>query len=313
MKIYSKRKKSETDLIDNNKFRLNESPRKVKVMIKKGLILFVVLTGLLNAQISSYKDVEICKSKFKLAVDKKLENEPIGDVIAAIGKSFLGTEYVAHTLEVGKTESLVINLTGLDCTTFLENALAFARCIKAKKLSFEDYEKELTKIRYRNGIIDQYPSRLHYFSDWIYNNSKKGIVKNISQEISGDSLKFNLDFMSTHPDSYVQLKEHPDFIPIIKEQEESINKRTYYFIPKEKVDQIEKKIHNGDLIAITSNVKGLDINHVGIAVKSDDGRIHFMHAPNVGYKVQITEIPLANYLMKIKSDTGIMILRAVEP
>lgn len=272
-----------------------------------------MLAGLLNAQIYTDKDVEVCKSKFKLAVEKNLENEPIGDVIAAIGKSFIGTEYVAHSLEKGKTETLVIDLTGLDCTIFLENDLVFARCIKEKKTTFEDYEKELTKIRYRDGKIDQYPSRLHYFSDWIFNNEAKGIVKNISKEIGGESLKFNVDFMSTHPDSYVQLKNNPDFIPIIRKQEESINSREYFYIPKEKVALVEKGIHNGDLIAITSNVKGLDINHVGIAVKMDDGRIHFMHAPNVGYKVQITEIPLADYLKKIKTDTGIIVLRALEP
>ena len=277
------------------------------------LIAALLIMNVSYTQIYSDKDVEVCKSKFKLAVEKKLENEPIGDVIASIGKSFLGTEYVAHTLEKGKTETLVINLTGLDCTTFLENALTFARCIKEKKTTFKDYEKELTTIRYRNGKINQYPSRLHYFSDWIYNNEAKGIVKNVSKEIGGEPLRFNVDFMTTHPDSYVELKENPKFIPIIRKQEESINSREYFYIPKEKVAQVEKGIHNGDLIAITSNVKGLDINHVGVAVKLDDGRIHFMHAPNVGYKVQITEIPLADYLTKIKTDTGIIVLRATEP
>lgn len=277
------------------------------------LIAALLIMNVSYTQIFSDKDVEVCKSKFKLAVEKKLENEPIGDVIASIGKSFLGTEYVAHTLEKGKTETLVINLTGLDCTTFLENALTFARCIKEKKTTFKDYEKELTTIRYRNGKINQYPSRLHYFSDWIYNNEAKGIIKNVSKEIGGEPLRFNVDFMTTHPDSYVELKENPKFIPIIRKQEESINSREYFYIPKEKVAQVEKGIHNGDLIAITSNVKGLDINHVGVAVKLDDGRIHFMHAPNVGYKVQITEIPLADYLAKIKTDTGIIVLRATEP
>jgi len=281
-------------------------------MIKIILLLFI-FPFLLKAQIYSDKDIQICNSKFHLAVEKKLFDKPIGDVIADIGKSFLGTDYVAHTLEKEDKETLVVNLTGLDCTTFLENCLAFARCVKEDKTTFKDYENELTRIRYRDGKIDQYPSRLHYFSDWIFNNEKKGIVKNISMEIGGDTLKFNVDFMTTHPQLYVQLKTHPAFIPFIKAQEEAINKREYYYIPKEKVSQVEEKIRNGDLIAITSNVKGLDINHVGIAVKMDDGRVHFMHAPDVGYKVQITEIPLADYLMKFKKDTGIIVLRSLEP
>ncbi len=284
----------------------------MKLMIKL-FFLLVIIPFFLKAQVFSQKDISICKNKFELAVKKNLDEKPIGDVIAEIGKSFIGTDYAANTLEKGDREELVINLTGLDCTTFLENSLTFARCIKEKKTTFNDYKNELTKIRYRYGKIAQYPSRLHYFSDWIYDNERKGIVKNISKEIGGDSIKFSLDFMSEHPDSYVQLKKDPVYIGIIREQEQDINKRKYYFIPKEKVSDVENKIHNGDLIAITSNVKGLDINHVGIAVKMDDGRIHFLHAPNVGYKVQITKVPLADYLMKFNKDTGVMVLRAIEP
>jgi hypothetical protein len=280
---------------------------------KKILIIFLFIAGLLKAQIYSDKDLEICNSKFNFAINEKLANKPIGDVIVEVGKSFLGTEYAAHTIEKGDSETLVINLTGLDCTTFLENSLVLARCIKENKTSFDNYKTELTKIRYRDGIINKYPSRLHYFSDWIFNNVKKGIVKDISGDIGGIPLKFKLDFMTTHPDSYVRLTKDPEFIPIIRKQEEEINQREYYFIPKEKIASIENKIINGDLIAITSSIKGLDINHVGIAVKMEDGRIHFMHAPNVGYKVQITEIPLSDYLLKIKKDTGIIVLKAINP
>ena len=115
--------------------------------------------------------------------------------------------------------------------------------------------------------------------------------------------------MSKNPDKYKHLAETPAFIPIIAKQEEAINKREYYYIPKEKVSEIENKIQNGDLIAITTNLKGLDIGHVGIAVKESDGRIHFLHAPLAGAKVQISEKPLPEYLAAIKKHTGIIVLR----
>ena len=265
------------------------------------------------AQQYSNQDEEICKSKFLLAVDENLQDEPIGKVIVEIGKSFIGTDYVAHALEKEGDEQLVINLTGLDCTTFLENALVFAICIKKGKTSFEDYQKELTLIRYRDGKIDQYPSRLHYFTDWIYDNEKKGIVKDITKDLGGEVLKLSLSFMSDHPQFYMQLEKDPDFIPVIRKQEEEINKRTYYFIPQEKIREAENSIEDGDLLAFTSNVKGLDVNHVGIAVRLDDNRIHLMHAPNVGYKVQISKKNLSDYLNNIKKDTGIIVLRAVNP
>ena len=276
-------------------------------------VLSIFVCPILYGQIYTQKDVEVCNSKFSLAVEESLSEEPIGDVIAEIGKSFIGTHYEAFGIEKKGKEQLVINLTGLDCTTFLENALVFARLIKEGKHNYNDYLAELTFLRYRNGVIDQYPSRLHYFSDWIYNNEKKGIVKDITEELGGEPIKFKVNFMSTHPDSYMHLKENPEFILKIKDQEREISFRDYYYIPEDRISLVEDKIHNGDLLAFTTSVKGLDIGHTGIAVREKDGRIHLLHAPNVGYKVQISEKPLADYVKSIKRHTGIIVLRALEP
>ncbi len=284
------------------------------IKLSKILFLLIILfVPISNAQIYSEKDVEVCNSKFSLAVDKNLSDKPIGDVIAEIGKSFIGTNYETSGIEKEGKEQLVIDLTGLDCTTFLENTLVFARLVKEGKNTFNDYLAELTFLRYRNGVIDKYPSRLHYFSDWIYNNEKKGIVKDITKEIGGEPIKFDVNFMSTHPESYMHLKENPEFISTIKDQENEISTRTYYYIPEDKISSVEDKIHNGDLLAFTTSVKGLNIGHTGIAIREKDGRIHLLHAPNVGYKVQISEKPLAEYVKSIKRHTGIIVLRAGEP
>jgi hypothetical protein len=267
----------------------------------------------LQAQIFSERDVEICNSKFQLATDKDWESLPIGDLIAEVGKSFIGTDYLAHGIEKDGNEQLVINLTGLDCTTLLENALVISRCIKKGETSFEDYQQELQFIRYRGGIIDEYPSRLHYFSDWISNNVQKGIVEDVTREMEGKEIRFDLNFMSDHPGDYKHLKENPDFIPTIKKQEKEISSRKYFFIPKAELSSKEQLINNGDLIAVTTTVEGLDIGHVGIAVRMEDGRIHILHAPTENTKVQISEAPLSEYMMKFKRHSGVIILRAIEP
>ena len=277
------------------------------------IFLTLILTACTDAQVYKEKDIDICNSTFQLAVDENLQARPINDVIVEVGKSFIGTDYVSHTLEVDGDERLVINLTGLDCNTYLEYALVFSRNIKQGKTTFDDYINELMLIRYRGGKIDRYPSRLHYFTDWIYDNEKKGIVKDITEEIGGDKMELNLSFMSSHPQYYKHLKENPEFIPLIKQQEEEINKRDYYFIPQEKIAEIENEIEDGDLLAFTSTVKGLDVNHVGIAVRLDDGRIHVLHAPTVGFQVEITKLPLAEYVMKIEKDSGVIVVRVLEP
>ena len=174
-------------------------------LMKKFLLFILLISGLARCQIYSPRDVKICNSVFKHAVKENLGKEKIGDIIAAVGKSFIGTEYVAHTLERSGKEKLVIDLSGMDCTTFLEYTLALAECIKSNKTTFKSFENQLTEIRYRGGVINGYPSRLNYFSDWIYDNVRKGIIKNVSGEMGGVPLKFKVDYMSLHPAQYKQL------------------------------------------------------------------------------------------------------------
>jgi len=293
--------------------RLFASESFFRVLLILIIFLTLILTACTDAQVYKEKDIDICNSTFQLAVDENLQARPIKDVIVEVGKSFIGTDYASHTLEVDGDERLVINFMGLDCNTFLEYVLVFSRNIKQGKTTFDDYKNELTLIRYRAGKIDQYPSRLHYFTDWIYDNEKKVVIKDITKKIGGELLKLDLSFMSAHPQYYKHLIENPDFISLIKQQEEEISKRKYYFISQEKIAEVENDIEDGDLLAFTSTVKGLDVNHVGIAVRLDDGRIHVLHAPNVGYQVEITKLPLAEYVLKIEKDSGIIVVRVLEP
>lgn len=275
--------------------------------------VFSFFTLSLSAQpIYTQQDVEICNSKFELALSKNLSEKPINEIIIEIGKSFLGTDYIANSLEKGEKEQLVIHLTGLDCYTFLESTLVLARCIKAGKTTFEDYKDELQNIRYRDGILKEYPSRLHYFSDWIYDMDKRGIGKDITKQIGGVPYKKQIDFMRKHIDSYRQLKENPMFVLEIATIEKIISKRKMFYIPQEKIEKVENKIESGDIIGITTNIEGLDISHTGIAIRMDDGRIHLLHAPNVGHKVQISEKPLSEYIKANKKQTGIMVLRVID-
>jgi hypothetical protein len=119
--------------------------------------------------------------------------------------------------------------------------------------------------------------------------------------------------MSTHPDNYKQLEENPELIPIIQIQEKEISSRTYYYIPKDELRSKEKLINSGDIIAVTTTVEGLDIGHIGIAVRMDDGKIHLLHAPSPNTKVHITEITLEEYLMKYKRHSGVIVLRVLKP
>ncbi len=276
------------------------------------IILFTVVlfySTIYTQSLYTQKDIDICNSKFKLAVDSKLASKPINEIIVEMGMSFIGTDYAAHTLEKGDKESVVINLEGLDCYTFVESTLALAICVRNRKTSFNDYLKQIENLRYRGGEIKDYPSRLHYFSDWMFDVDKRGIGKDITKEIGGELIKKRINFMSNNVDSYRRLKENPKFVEEIIKTEKEITKRDYHWVPQRKIASVEDKIYSGDIIAITTNVEGLDIAHVGIAVRKQNGRVHFMHAPLVGRKIEITEKPLPDYIAGNKKQNGIMVFR----
>lgn len=236
-------------------------------------------------------------------------NLPIADLVVKIGLSFLGTPYVSATLENGLEEKLVINLRELDCTTFVESTLALARTIKLKKKDFESFAAELQKLRYRDGIRNQYPSRLHYFCEWIENNDKKGIISGKANQNGIKSDKV-INFMSTHPSDYPVLKEHPELIPTIAQQEKEISAKGFMYFPKSNIANIYRNLQHGDIIALTSSIDGVDVNHVGIIIKKGN-EFHLLHAPLSGKKVLVSDGPITDFLKPQSKNSGIMIARPV--
>ena len=231
-----------------------------------------------------------------------------GQTMVAVGKTFLKTPYVAKTLEIGDTETLVVNLKGLDCTTFVENVLAFSLMLKEDKTSFEDFIKNLETIRYKDGNLDGYTSRLHYFSEWIANNAEKGLLKDITGEIGGNQITKDINFMSEHRDLYPFLADHTNFEKI-KASENYLNSQPICVLAQNQIAENEHLIQSGDIIALATTINGLDVTHTGIATREADGRIHLLHASTGSMEVEVSDKPLVEYLKKIKGNTGIMVAR----
>lgn len=257
-------------------------------------------------------DEALCIKKFEIAVSEGWQKLPIGEVIVNVGKTFLGTKYVGHILEARGPEHLIVNMRALDCVSFYENSLVIARCIKMNKMTFDEYKKQLQFIRYRGGIINGYASRLHYTSDYFYDDARRGVWKLMAKELGGIPYVKKLDFMSTHPDVYWQIRESDTVKKQIEAMEKEISKRTIYYIPKDKVAGISDKIHDGDILGITTSIEGIDTSHTGICIWQDK-ELHFMHAPLAGGHVEISERVLWDYLAHNKKQTGILIARPLEP
>ncbi|WP_159467220.1 N-acetylmuramoyl-L-alanine amidase-like domain-containing protein [Dyadobacter sp. 3J3] len=236
-------------------------------------------------------------------------NGDLGTQVLRMAESFLGTPYVASTLEGNPTEKLVCKFDGLDCTTLVESSIALA-IAKSENLSYDGYKTELTKIRYRDGVIDGYPSRLHYVLDWMYENEKRGRLEDITSKVGGIPYKKEINFMSTHANFYPAL-DNTEVWEKIKEQENIINSREYSYIPKAHLQKTEPMLRDGDIVAFTSSVEGLDCNHMGIITKIGN-RAYLMHASLAGKKVMLSSLPLAEYVASVPKHTGMIVARLTE-
>jgi hypothetical protein len=233
---------------------------------------------------------------------------PVGECMGKIGLLLARTEYVPETLEGEGPEICRVDLTGLDCVTFYENVLCMARILRKGKTSFENLVAEITFTRYRGGKLTDYTSRLHYTSDWIYDNELKKVVKNITREIGGEKLLVKVSFMSRNPESYPALRRNPEFIETIARTEEEINKRQHWYITKRKIKEAEKHIQTGDIVAMATSKEGLDYGHAGLAYRDNEGRVRFLHASLKEKKV-ILDRELFKYVNSVETHTGITIAR----
>ena len=261
------------------------------------------------------EDWEVFTTKVEWAGEHRLDTLPIGEAMAELGRSFVGTAYVPRTLEVEGPERLVINFRGLDCVTFVENVFAITRFVRGggvgrlgdRGRAEAAYETLLREVRYRDARIAGYPSRLHYFSDWIRDNDRRGLVRDISEPIGGVRDLEPIDFMTEHFEAYAQLSD-PDNVAGVRRTEELLSAAERHFVPAERIDDVAAEIHDGDIIAATSTVAGLDVAHTGLALWID-GSLHLLHAPLVGEAVQISEVSLAERVARIDGQDGIMVAR----
>ncbi|MBP5513871.1 MAG: DUF1460 domain-containing protein [Bacteroidaceae bacterium] len=231
-------------------------------------------------------------------------------------RQLIGTPYVGQTLEVNPTEQLVVNLRQLDCTTFVETAIALAMTHKQGSTRYADYCRNLTRIRYRNGVLDGYPSRNHYFTQWIESNERLGLVKErtlptpISQRQT-----ISINYMSQHPDLYPMLRDDKPAQERIRRFEQETSGKQVRFIPRANLNKGKQTslglIKDGDILAIVTRKQGLDTSHIGFAVWGKDGKLHLLNASQIHKKVVSEPMTLFEYMGKHPSQLGIRVIEVI--
>ncbi|MDN0052521.1 DUF1460 domain-containing protein [Bacteroides caecigallinarum] len=277
-------------------------------MINKQLFIFILVSLFVNPAFALYHDSLFVDSIIDSA--SRIDFKSDADKVMFFARSMIGIPYRGGTLDVNENESLVVRTDSVDCTTYVETILAMYLASKAEDDEYSDFKEALTRIRYRDGVIKGYSSRLHYFSDWVADNEKKGILYEVTSRSNHSQRHFSINYMTKHSGLYRRLKEDSLSVNEMLCVEEKWKNYDMSYIPKELLKEHHNNIDicNGDILALTTNIDGLDVLHLGFAVWVD-GNIHLLHASSLYGRVVLDPMSLYEYLKDRKKHTGIRVIR----
>ncbi len=260
------------------------------------------------------------QDRFDRLVAEAQENNwkklPIGERTAAVGQALVGTRYKSYTLEIDNhIEAASANFLGMDCWTFFEIALGFARMLDEPPGQWTPptFLHYVELDRYRGGVCTgDYLSRLHYLEDWLADNDRRGLVDDLTRSLGGVKVRHAAREMTAGWRHYRYLAANRSLLRPLGQMEARVSSRPLYMIPKSRVAGIESKLRSGDIIGIISHDSGnlYSTSHVGLALRGNDGVLHFMHASsprNHGHVV--VDSRLSTYLNRFRSDAGILVAR----
>ena len=239
---------------------------------------------------------------------------PIGERTVRVGLALAGTPYAGYTLEIDdRIEAPSVDFMGLDCWTFFETSLGFARMLHAKAPPYapEDLLRMVELDRYRHGqCTGQYLSRIHFLEELFYDNEKRGLLTNITRRLDGAERMEHRDIreMTVMWKHYRYLRNNPSLLPEMARIQEYVSDLPVYQIPKQRVAAIEPDLRDGDIIAITSRDTGGYTSHVGLAYRDPSGVLRFLHASSKQKRVLVDD-RLSIYLASKHDDAGIIVAR----
>ena len=242
---------------------------------------------------------------------------PIGERTVRVGLALAGTPYAGYTLEIdNRIEAPSVDFRGLDCWTFYEVSLGFARMLHAKAPPYapEDLLRMVELDRYRHGqCTGQYLSRIHFLEELFYDNEKRGLLTNITPRLDGAERMEHRDIreMTVMWRHYRYLRNNPSLLPEMAQIQERVSDLPVYHVPKQYVRGIEGDLRDGDIIAITSRDTGGYTSHVGLAYRDPQGVLRFLHASSKQRRVLVDD-ELSVYLASKHDDAGIVVARPAD-
>lgn len=237
-------------------------------------------------------------------LDRLLHNSSmiadVGERIGFLSKQFLGVAYQGSTLvgDPHTPEILVLNLAGVDCFTLIDY-------VEAMRLSgsFSEFAENLRRVRYRKGEVS-FEMRNHFFTDWPEYNA--GTIEDATAVIGGPKTVTVRKRLNLRRDG-------TPIVPGIQPKEREI-----HYIPVNALDElILGRLKTGDYAGIHNppspplvegrffDDDGLDVTHVGIIIKTEDG-IFLRHASSRMSHRKVIDEEFKGY---IAEKQGLVVLR----
>jgi len=253
-----------------------------------------------NEKVDTTEDMLLFWEKQKLAT---ADTSTVTRALA-VAKSFLGAPYVHGCLDRNEEEDLIVNLRELDCWTFVENSLAIALSYNG---NYGLYQTHLRQLRYWNGKVEGYGSRIHYLTGWLLQAEECGILQDITVSLGGIPYKKKVGYITARPSQYPKTSDKKVLLDL-QSAEKRINEHNWYYIPIKHIAKMEHLIQEGDIIGLTSVKPDLDVTHQGIAVRLKN-HIYLLHASSIAGKVIISKEPLIQYVSIKRGQSGIIVAR----
>lgn len=255
---------------------------------------------------------EVFEKLVKQAKAEEWKRLPIGSRVGQVGLALQGTPYVGFTLEIDDhIEASSANFHGLDCWTFFEISLAFARMLEEDRPPHtpSDLLKFIEETRYFDGKNHgNYLDRIHYLIDWFSENDRRGHITDLTDRFPTAPIPSKTGEMSKLWKHYRYLKNNPELRKGMARHEARLNQLSPRMIPQNRTREIESQLATGDIVGIARNDGGSYCSHVGIIIKDTAGRARLLHASSDAKKV-ILDQPITDYLARHRKKVGILIAR----
>ena len=241
----------------------------------------------------------------------------LGRGAARVGELAAGSPYEAFMLEAylkaggspRQREPLALSLSRFDCVTLVESCLAVARvAADGREPGWDRFAHEVERMRYRGGRRRGYTSRLHYFSEWVADGARRGLVRDLGPTLGGERDVRPLRFMTAHRASYPALADDAVFGEIGR-IERALDAAERPVVPVARLGAVEDRIETGDVLAFATSIEGLDVTHAAFAWRDRGGVLRVLHAPLSGGVVEVTAATLPEYVAAIRRCTGVMVAR----